>query len=473
MTFTALLNHPLTLIGLVLFAAFGLFKLILTSGLLSTVSGKDSAPILHKLLNYGFVLALCVALSGFGLEAWKIHKQIDRAAQAKKALIGEVLTAVQSLDERLGYVQEIVQTETFSPRLDRIRRNLLPDLADSLGQGYTRLMIQEKLSSLRQMLNSSPLPTSSGHSLMDNLRDSGMDTEPFRLFYAQLAEVERVTEDFIHALSLMARIPGDPSRLRTKYTQTRLHLAEQILSIESQRAYILALILLGQANSGRHAVPLPDSATPILNTLTHLRPRELISRQKAEEISLQLQEELTRLLAQKAALGPMGEQLHQESIQTYQALQARFTIKDSDPPRVVLGKAISLRQFGHRAKAVSAFARYKEMFAPKDPSARQFAHTAQQFTLQMHSLGVNGGVYIFQLVSDSRAEKAGLQPGDIIVQYNGHPTPGMAQFTQATHSAQSGKEVSMTWLRLNAQNHFERHSGSLPGGQLGIGIMPI
>ena len=473
MNLASFLNHPLTLIGLVLLGAFGLFKLILKSGLLSKVTGKETAPILHKLLNFGFVLALSVVVAGFGLEAWRIHKQIDQIQQAKKAVIGEILTNISSLDERLGFFQQILEPDTFARQLDEVRQKVVPALRRNFAVGYNRLIMEQKITTLRQMMNSSPLPTASGRSLLENLRDSGMDTETFRKFYDQLAEVERVTEDFLDTLEYIGTMGEEPSALQTEYSHRKLQVAVCSISIESQVAYLYALAILRDANAGPHAVPLPDSAATTLQALEHLQPKELIDQKQTAILLSELMEHQSQVIAEKTTLLSLAEQLNQEKLRNFKGLDERLKINPTDTWNEVVGKAISLRQLGRTAEAVAAFSRYGDMFAATDPTARRYAHTAQQFTTQLDILGILGGAYIFEIKPGGTAEQAGLEVEDIIIEYSGHVITDMSVFVEAAKSAQAADTVPITWLRLNAQDRFERHDKTVPGGTLGAGTMPI
>lgn len=473
MNLASFLNHPLTLIGIVVLGAFGLFKLILKSGLLTKVTGKETAPILHKLLNFGFVLALSVVVSGFGLEAWRIYKQIDQIQQAKKAVIGEILTNISSLDERLGFFQQILEPDTFARQLDEVRQKLVPALRRNFAVGYNRLIMEQKIASLHHMMNSSPLPTASGRSLLENLRDSGMDTETFRKFYDQLAEVERVTEDFLDTLKYIGKMGEEPTALQAEYSNRKLQVAARNISIESQVAYFYALAILRDANTGPHAVPLPDSAATTLKALEHLQPKELIDQKQTAVLLSELMEQKSQVITEKTALLFLAEQLNQEKLRNFKELDKRLKINPTDTWNEVVGKAISLRQFGRTAEAVAAFSRYGDMFAATDSTAKRYAHTAQQFTTQLDILGISGGVYIFEIKPGGTAEQAGLEVGDIIIEYNNHIITDMSVFVEAAKSVQAADTVPTTWLRLNAQDRFERHEKIIPGGILGAGTMPI
>ena len=58
------------------------------------------------------------------------------------------------------------------------------------------------------------------------------------------------------------------------------------------------------------------------------------------------------------------------------------------------------------------------------------------------------GVYVYQVVSGSPAEKAGLRQGDIITKFDDQTITGMTQLKQLIASHKSGDEVKMTIERL-------------------------
>jgi len=49
----------------------------------------------------------------------------------------------------------------------------------------------------------------------------------------------------------------------------------------------------------------------------------------------------------------------------------------------------------------------------------------------------------------------------------------MSVFIEAAKSVKAADTVTIIWLRLNAQDRFERHEKIIPGGTLGAGTMPI
>ena len=467
-------EHPLVLVGAVLFTVFGIFRLLLNSGILLPPARKEVAPILHKMLNFGFTLAFIATLSGFGLEYWKTYKQIDRIKQAKQSIAAEILINISSLDERLGYFKDSLEPDTFHQHLNEVRKKVAPGLRSQFARGYDRVLIEQKISTLRQLLNSSPLRTRAGYSEFENLHQSGVDTKKYHTFYNQLSEVERVSEDFFTTLAYVASMSASPSDLQAKYNNKRLELAVRNLDIESQIAYIFALQVLREVSKAPHPIPPPEAVASTLQTLNYLRPREMPTPKDEDMLLAVLMERKSTLVEEKTSLTTTASQLNQEKLDQFEQVNQLLKINSTDTWNQVVGKAVSLRQLGRTAEAVAAFSRYAEMFAATDPTAKKYSHIAQQFTLHIDLLdGQEGGVYILEVKSDSIAQQAGLEVGDIITAYNSQKTTGMDNFVAAVRSARGADEIQITWLRLTAQNQFKQYSKTVPAGSIGVRAMPI
>jgi S1-C subfamily serine protease len=154
-------------------------------------------------------------------------------------------------------------------------------------------------------------------------------------------------------------------------------------------------------------------------------------------------------------------------------LDEKLKIQPSDTWNVVAGKAIALRQLGRTTDAVAAFSRYGDMFAATDPTAQAYARTAQQFTTQLNDLGVEGGVYLYQLVDDGAAKQAGLAVADVVISYGERSIKNMDTLVSALRDAPKGEPLRITYLRMQPSGQFLRQTTSVVGGTLGAGFMPI
>lgn len=62
------LTHPLVLVGLSTFLIFGLYRLLLKSGVIRPLSADVGSTVVHRLLDHGFLLTMLVVLLGFGVQ---------------------------------------------------------------------------------------------------------------------------------------------------------------------------------------------------------------------------------------------------------------------------------------------------------------------------------------------------------------------------------------------------------------------
>jgi hypothetical protein len=471
--FVSYLEHPLVIVGAILFFVLAAFKLFLSSGILPPPAQKEVPPIIHKILNFGFVIALSVTVLGFGLEYWKTYKQIDRIKQAKLSIVAEVMSNITSIDHRLDYIYKTVEPDTFNFQLDTIRQKVSPSLKQNFHSNYNRLIYAEKASTLRQMMNSSPLRTGAGHSELENLHQSGVDPEKYHLFYNQLANVESVTENLFSRLDYAATVSDETNELLTSYIQSKINLEVWNINIESHYAHLMALQLFNEVTKSPHAVPLPETIQPTLGNLTYLRPNHLVSQEKINHMVENLIREKNLYNEYKAESLEVGKQILNEALDQYANLDQQLKINKDDTWAEVVGKAVSLRQLGRKTEAVAAFSRYSDMFSPTDPTAKQYAQTAQQFTMKMDSLNLLGGVYVYEISPNSIAQRAGLGVGDIIIEYHGYPISGMSNYLEASNAVGTAQSVSMVWLRLDPSNKFKRYQRTIPAGSLGAGLMPI
>jgi S1-C subfamily serine protease len=75
-----------------------------------------------------------------------------------------------------------------------------------------------------------------------------------------------------------------------------------------------------------------------------------------------------------------------------------------------------------------------------------------QFAISRYELAVEAGVLVTQLVSGSPADKAGLEPGDVIVNIDGEDITSAEQMIRLIHSSQVGQTIVITYWRGETQN---------------------
>jgi S1-C subfamily serine protease len=78
------------------------------------------------------------------------------------------------------------------------------------------------------------------------------------------------------------------------------------------------------------------------------------------------------------------------------------------------------------------------------------------------NLSVKDGAVIGQVVPNSPAAKAGLQPNDVITEVDGKPLVGESALAQATNAHKPGDKITLTVLRNNKQIHVDVTLGTLP-----------
>ena len=74
-------------------------------------------------------------------------------------------------------------------------------------------------------------------------------------------------------------------------------------------------------------------------------------------------------------------------------------------------------------------------------------YTVTPAIAERYSLGVDSGVLVTEVVADSPAHKAGLHPGDVIVQFAGDEVTSAQDLADAIGSSQVGEEVEIVYWR--------------------------
>jgi serine protease Do len=79
-------------------------------------------------------------------------------------------------------------------------------------------------------------------------------------------------------------------------------------------------------------------------------------------------------------------------------------------------------------------------------------YTVDQFAVIRYSLAVNEGVLITEVVLNSPADKAGLEPGDVITSFAGQKIANSEQLIRAIHVTGIGQKAEITFWRANKEN---------------------
>jgi serine protease Do len=79
-------------------------------------------------------------------------------------------------------------------------------------------------------------------------------------------------------------------------------------------------------------------------------------------------------------------------------------------------------------------------------------YSVDQIVVLRYDLKVNRGALVTQVVTDSPADKAGIQAGDVITAVNGEEVTVVDDLNDLIHSYQIGQEISVTYFRGSEKN---------------------
>jgi hypothetical protein len=389
--------------------------------------------------------------------------------RAKQMIAAEVIGNIEAIDARIGYVKVVTTSDEFNDIFDeelaKMRRKIAPAAEDVAASAYRRLIAEQRVGSLRHALNSSPLRAEFGEPLIAVLAEAGSDSDAIRMFYDQLAEVTRATESMLSELSDLTKEESHRDSIWKDHDVRSVHLAADTLQNRSEAAHVAGLYVLNTLAISRSQV------SHRLVSLNYLCPQRLVDEATIKKLMSKNIRQLDDLLVRRKNLLRERQDLIRKEIDTH---EDPTEIKPGDTWNEVVGKAISLRQLGRMTEALAAFDKYRQIFSSTDPTAEHYANTAQAFTQQLKSLGRTGGVYIYHVREEGTGAEAGLQVGDIIVVYNAKTITEMDDFVKAQDDSREGSTVRLTYLRLDPKtSRFTHHTVSIPGGPLGMGIMPI
>jgi hypothetical protein len=76
------LENPLDLVGFCLLLLFGIYRVLLKAGLLVPLSQRQSATVVGRILNHGFLVAILVIVLGFAYAGFRYHNTKPITQQA-------------------------------------------------------------------------------------------------------------------------------------------------------------------------------------------------------------------------------------------------------------------------------------------------------------------------------------------------------------------------------------------------------
>ncbi|HEX2095696.1 MAG TPA: PDZ domain-containing protein [Longimicrobiaceae bacterium] len=389
----------------------------------------------------------------------------QKLLKAKQSIAADVLNGISSLDARLSFVTAALEQSRHDEAIQAARRRTAPAVERTLAAGYDQLMSSQRVVSLRQALNSRPIRVELGTPLINVLIESGTDASGVRFFYDQLVEVQGMSEALLRDLDSAASSANQGADARA-YHARAVDLRVRQLTNQSQIAHLAGLGVLSDLG-----IPLPPDAGFRLASLSMLTPRRPVDRPTVNRLLHEQMDLLARLVGEKQELLGQAERLLERNISEL-ADMPDLRVGGDDPWNVVVGKAISLRQLGRTAEAVAAFERYGQLFGSTDPTARRYSATAQQFTLQLPRLGVEGGVYLYELTAADPAARGDLAVGDIVTAWGGRRISNMPDLVAAIQAA-PGDRVRVHYLRLDVNRRFRLRTTTVAGGAAPGGFMPI
>ena len=385
----------------------------------------------------------------------------QRAAQAQRLVVDEILVQITNLDARLGLLATLTATDPTEQRLAALRQTIAPATAPATTAAFRQVIATEQLANVRQALNGRPLATRPSPTLLALLPEIGATDLSF--FFDQLAQAADSAESLLTVVGKVST--RSASTQDAAFDAQQIDLALRVAYNRTQTAYIAGLRTLQSLDAAEATVQ------PTLAMLTQLMPRQLVDAAKAMRLLSACATEAAALIAERIVLIDRADSLRDQSLDAYAQIEALLTVNRDDPWYVVVGKARSLRDLGRSADAVAAFGRYADMFAATDPTAVDYARAAQQFTLYAATHGVAGGAYISVIAEDGALYRAGLRVGDIIIGY-GDRTIAIPDLVAALQTS-VGMTVRVSYLRRTPEGDMTQISAMAASGSLGADVLPI
>jgi hypothetical protein len=233
--------------------------------------------------------------------------------------------------------------------------------------------------------------------------------------------------------------------------------------------YIYALRLLDALN-----VSAKNQEVTFSN-LKMLQPRKLLNQLEFERQLIELTSRYERLVLEKMKIMQALEKCRDRELEQSKAhLKTVMEVTPSDTWEQVIIKARLNRELGKPEQAIEIFKYYGEKFATSDTVAAPYSNMAVKFTRNLKLLGVQGGVYLYAFVPDSRIQKVGVHLRDILITLQGQDVNGMDDVQKIFLETAAGEKVKLEVLRWNDnEGFFERKQFEIPGKPMGGMFLPI
>ena len=358
-------------------------------------------------------------------EEGKYESGVDNV---KKVVASEVFANLTSVNQRFIHLRDCSFFEDeFSQRLNDVRKKVVPTIERIAQAGYKRLSILQQITSLRQIFNTLPLRNEMDQAVISLEMEIGIDPTHTRTFYNELTELDKKYEDFFDWLNRVAEdLTNDDNRF-SDYKET-VEANIDTIHVLSKLLFMKGLIVFKEFG-------IIPSEMDSLDSISSVENPEIVDNKEIINTLKRLLDEYAEIIKKKTVLVESFRERCDKSINRYADLDKSLKINEDDTWNEVVGKAISLRDFGRLDDAKAAFTKYGEMFGESDPTARLYSQIAQKFTSNMDSLNVGGGAYIYEVDPKKLAAKNGLNVGDIVIQYNEHVINDMPDFVRADKKA--------------------------------------
>ena len=389
------------------------------------------------MIGGGLTLIVVLVVVTITIIQSSIHTQLQ---QTNRAIAADTFINLSNMDAQLVYI-DATMAILVTPQAATSHRELLG---------------KAQVANLQQSIAMSPLHPDMGATFVQNLIASGADPAAVQRFYESLQTARTYTESLIRTLNKLAEQKPDRPDLIDWYMR-EANLDRRWVRHTTTMANLngqLVLHNLGYAQADVEAK---------FSLLRMIEPRTFLSVDAITAQFTELSGVQDGLIAERKAMVEESQGL----------LKDDLAINPGDTWDQVVGKAIVLRKRGEIDRSVAAFAQYGTMFAATDPTAAQYATTAQAFTRQSIALGVEAGQYIFNVYPDGRGKAAGLQVGDMLIALNQTVVADSAGYEAALKVLPVNQPVTATLLRLGADGSLQRMTITISQPPIGIDTMPV
>ncbi|PUB10426.1 hypothetical protein [Yoonia sediminilitoris] len=133
-TIWPLLNHPLILVGFIIFLAFSTYRALLAAGVIPPISQRAGGAVVQSLLRYVFYIAIIGMILGFGIRYYELYLDNGAGEEQESLSFSEVQV---SLRGESGTSRAFLQSTLGTPEHSD------PDATgfDLFGAGETLLLV--------------------------------------------------------------------------------------------------------------------------------------------------------------------------------------------------------------------------------------------------------------------------------------------------------------------------------------------